>query len=94
MNKDIKKLFEKAIKRAIELKDDDYLDYLLDNYERIESENALCYEAGKAEGRIEAKIEGKIEEKREIAKKLKSIGIPVDQIVTITELSLEEIEKL
>ena len=90
MNKDIKKLFEKAIKRAIELKNDDYLDYLLDNYERIESENALCYEAGKAEGRIEAIIEGK----REIAKKFKSIGIPVDQIVTITELSLEEIEKL
>ena len=42
------------------------------------------------EGRAEGKAEGKIE----IAKKLKTCGMPFDQINEITNLSIAEIEKL
>ncbi len=76
------KAFEKAIKRAIELNADDELAQLLDSYEKLERENASFYEAGK------------IEEKFEIARKLKSMGIPVEQIVLGTGLTAQEVEKL
>lgn len=49
---------------------------------------------GKIEGRIEGMAEGKAEEKREIAKKLKAIGIPIEQIKQATGLSSEDIEQL
>ena len=53
---------------------------------------------GRAEGRIEGKEEGlkegKMEGKMEIAKKMKQKNIPIEQIVEITELTKEEIEKL
>jgi predicted transposase/invertase (TIGR01784 family) len=49
---------------------------------------------GKVEGLIEGKAEGKVEEKLEIAKKLKTHGMPFDQISEITNLTTEEIEKI
>ena len=49
---------------------------------------------GKIEGRIEGMAEGKAEEKREIAKKLKAIGISIEQIKQATGLSSEDIEQL
>jgi len=49
---------------------------------------------GKIEGRIEGKIEGKIEGRYEIAKKMKLKGKPLDEIIELTELSKEEIDKL
>ena len=47
-------------------------------------------EIGKTEGIEIGKAEGKIE----IAKKLKTLGIPLDQISIATELSIEEIKKI
>ena len=41
-----------------------------------------------------AREEGRAEEKLEIAKKMKAKGQPLDLIVEITGLSIEEIEKL
>ena len=41
-----------------------------------------------------ARDEGRAEEKLEIAKKMKAKGQPLDLIVEITGLSIEEIEKL
>ena len=76
------KAFEKAIKRAIELNADDKLAQLLDSYEKLERENASFYEAGK------------IEERFEIARKLKCMGISVEQIVLGTGLTAQEVEKL
>jgi len=44
--------------------------------------------------RKEGELKGKLEEKREIAIKLISMNIPINQIAEITGLSKEEIEKL
>lgn len=49
---------------------------------------------GRIEGMAEGKAEGKAEEKREIAKKLKAIGISIEQIKQATGLSSEDIEQL
>ena len=49
---------------------------------------------GRIEGMAEGKAEGKAEEKREIAKKLKAIGIAIEQIKQATGLSSEDIEQL
>ena len=38
--------------------------------------------------------EGKMSEKKDIAKKMLEIGMDVEQIMKITDLSKEEIEKL
>lgn len=39
-------------------------------------------------------LEGRLKEKSEIAKNLMEIGMPLQQIVTVTGLTQEEIEKL
>ena len=49
---------------------------------------------GRAEGIAKGKAEGRAEGKAEVARNLKSIGIPIDQITMATGLSKEEIEKL
>jgi predicted transposase/invertase (TIGR01784 family) len=53
---------------------------------------------GKAEGLIEGEAKGiakgKLEEKLEIAKNLKNMGIPLEQIMKATSLTTEEIEKI
>ena len=41
-----------------------------------------------------ARDEGKAEEKKEIAKKMKDSGKPIEEIIELTELTKEEIEKL
>ena len=46
------------------------------------------------EGLTEGKIEGRGERDMEIAKKLKSRGMPFEQISEITDLTIEEIEKI
>lgn len=49
---------------------------------------------GRAEGRVEGRVEGEIKKAKEIAKTLKSMGVPMDMIVQSTQLSAEEIEQL
>ena len=51
-------------------------------------------EEGIGKGMAEGRAEGKAEGKAEVARNLKSIGIPIDQITMATGLSKEEIEKL
>ena len=46
------------------------------------------------DGELKGKIEGKIEERTEIARVMKSDGLPFDIISKYTGLSIEEIEKL
>ena len=62
-------------------------------YARIEG-----IEEGKKEGKIEGIKEGKIEGMKEnsieIAKKMKSDNIPLEDIMKYTNLTIEEIEKL
>ena len=49
---------------------------------------------GRAEGLAEGRVEGEIQKAKEIAKTLKSMGVPMDTIVQSTQLSAEEIEQL
>lgn len=49
---------------------------------------------GLAEGRQEGFEKGRIEEKRENARKMKSLNLPPETIHQITDLPIEEIEKL
>jgi predicted transposase/invertase (TIGR01784 family) len=46
---------------------------------------------GRAEGLAERKAEDKAEVPRDMARKMKAIGMPVDDIAKITGLSAEEI---
>jgi predicted transposase/invertase (TIGR01784 family) len=49
---------------------------------------------GHVEGHAEGHAEGTAESKLEIARKMKKMGLPVSQIVEVTGLSLETIERL
>lgn len=48
----------------------------------------------RASGQAEGRKEGRKEKQLEIAKKMKNKKIPVEEIIEITELTKEEIEKL
>ena len=49
---------------------------------------------GHAEGLAEGRAEGRVEEKLENARRMKSKGYPLDDIVDITGLTIEEINAL
>lgn len=49
---------------------------------------------GRAEGRAEGKEEGRLEERKTNAKKMKSLGIPVNTISQITGLPVKDIDSL
>ena len=49
---------------------------------------------GKEEGLIEGLEKGKKEQAYETAKKLKNLGLPIETIVSVTNLTKEESEKL
>lgn len=49
---------------------------------------------GRAEGKVEGRAEGKAEEKRTIARKMKVIGLTLEQIKIATGLTENEIEAL
>ena len=77
---------DEAFKRKVELKE---------KYER-DMNSAIHYgkEEGMKKGLQEGLQEGKISEKKNIAKKMLEIGMDVEQIMKITDLPKEEIEKL
>lgn len=52
------------------------------------------WDDGHTEGYKEGRAEGRAEEAREIAQRMKGLGLPIDTIASITHLSPEEIEKL
>jgi hypothetical protein len=49
---------------------------------------------GKVEGKAEGKVEGKAETTRKLALNLLRIGMNLEQIAEVTELSLEEVQAL
>ena len=49
---------------------------------------------GHAEGLADGRAEGRVEEKLENSRRMKSKGYPLDDIVVISGLTIEEIEKL
>jgi len=80
------KIFERifAVAEIAKLTPEEYRAYIdnLNSYRDLK--NALDY----------AEAKGKAEEKIEIAKELKSLGVPYEQISVATKLSIEKIEKL
>ena len=77
---------DEAFKRKVELKE---------KYEK-DMNSAIHYgkEEGMKKGLQEGLHEGKMSEKKDIAKKMLEIGMDVEQIMKITDLSKEEIENL
>ena len=73
---------DEAFKRKVELKE---------KYEK-DMNSAIHY--GREEGMKKGLQEGKTSEKKNIAKKMLEIGMDVEQIIKITDLPKEEIEKL
>ena len=65
-------------------------DYALKHYR-----DALCLlDGARMEGLREGRLEGIQEEKSTMAKKMKAMGMSLDDIQSISGLSLEDIEKL
>ena len=54
----------------------------------------MFIEIGEENGRIEGEKVGLEKGKTEIAKKMKKLGKPIEEIIELTELTKEEIEKL
>ena len=77
-------------------------DYIAYMEEQISDARAEWLAEGEARGRAEGLVEGeskgkymgKMEAQLEIARNLKSLSLPEDQIATATGLSIEEIRKL
>ncbi len=60
----------------------------------IIAQKAWVREEGKAEGLAEGEAKGREEGRNEVARNLKEMGLPVDQIVKATGLSREMIAAL
>ena len=100
------KIFEKMFEVAeiARLEPSEFRSYVdnLNSYRDLK--NCLDYAEAKGfdEGKIEGKMEGlaegiekgKIERNIEVAKQLKVLGIPIEQIAIVTKLSVNEIEKM
>ena len=61
-----------------------------DNYSVMKT----AHDKGKAEGRAEGKAEGRAEEKMDNARKMKTNGFAVEDIMDVTGLTAEEISAL
>lgn len=78
------------------LKEAEYQEYeaSLNAYQDIKNSVDWAHLKGKLEGRIEGRIEGKLEGKTEIVLKMYQKGFSIEDIVEITGLSIEEIQKI
>ena len=92
------KSVDKAKKVLEEISQDERERYLAELRQKyIMDQKAIAdagYDKGVNQGRKEGLEQGKQQEKLEIAKKLKEIKLPIEEIIDITGLSKEEIEKL
>ena len=94
-----KKDTEKLVNRAKELSSDDGYIRLFDeeeNYKELirNTELAEAHEKGKLEGKLEGRLEGSEEKALEIAKKCLEKNMDINTIAELTDLSIEEINKL
>ena len=100
------KFLKQAKEELAYLSGDENFKFLVEDRTRFLMDQAAreqkSFSDGKAEGKAEGLAEGKAkglsegEKKKqlEIAKKMKSKNIPIDEIIELTELSKDEIEKL
>jgi predicted transposase/invertase (TIGR01784 family) len=96
------RVFEKmlSVAEVAKLTHEEYLQYIesfkvyRDYKNSIDSAMEEGIEKGIAKGKIEGRAEGKAEGKLEIAQKLKISGMSFNKISEITDLTVEEIEKI
>ena len=92
------KIFERMFAAAeiARLSSEEYRAYVenLNSYRDLKNSLDYAEARGRKEGRKEGRAEGEKSKAIEIAKKLKSLGISLEQISTATKLSIEEIEKV
>ena len=88
----------KAIKKAKEvleqISQDEHEIYLAELREKYILDKNSLEDGAREEGREEGRQEGREEEKRELAKKMKVKNMDIHDIIEITGLTKEEIEKL
>ena len=92
------KIFEKifSVAEISKLSHEEYLQYMesFKVYRDYKNSIDTARDEGEAKGKAEGKAEGEKLKTIEIAKELKSLGIPFDQISVATKLSIEKIEKI
>lgn len=98
MNKMERNAYYKHLDNIVILRDNIYTEReegrLEGRAEGREEGRAEGREEGRAEGRAEGKEEGRLEERKTNAKKMKSLGIPVNTISQITGLPVKNIDSL
>lgn len=98
MNKIERNAYYKHLDNIVILRDNIYTEReegrLEGRAEGREEGRAEGREEGRAEGRAEGKEEGRLEERKTNAKKMKSLGIPVNTISQITGLPVKDIDSL
>lgn len=98
MNKMERNAYYKHLDNIVILRDNIYTEReegrLEGRAEGREEGRAEGREEGRAEGRTEGKEEGRLEERKTNAKKMKSLGIPVNTISQITGLPVKDIDSL
>jgi len=92
------KIFEQifSVAEIAKLTPEEYRTYVdnLNSYRDLKNSLDYAEAKGKAEGIAEGIAEGKAEGKVEIVKKAKVLGFSIEQIQQLTNLSIEEIEKI
>lgn len=98
MNKMERNAYYKHLDNIVILRDNIYTEReegrLEGRAEGREEGRAEGREEGREEGRTEGKEEGRLEERKTNAKKMKSLGIPVNTISQITGLPVKDIDSL
>lgn len=98
MNKMERNAYYKHLDNIVILRDNIYTEReegrLEGRAEGREEGRAEGREEGREEGRAEGKEEGRLEERKTNAKKMKSLGIPVNTISQITGLPVKDIDSL
>ncbi len=104
LNHERKELVEMAIKKNLtveeamaiydELEADEALQYKIYLRRKFILDNNNLWRTRIEEGRQEGKQEGLKEERKKIIKSMKKSGMPNEEIARVTELTLEEVEKI
>ena len=86
--------FEKAELANLAPAERDSYENSLKTYRDLKGVIDTAFDEGKLEGKLEGRLEGKLEGKLEVAKSAKQMGLSTNDIIKITGLSEDQIERL
>jgi len=84
----------RAVAVLKELSEDERTRLLEESYQKARWDEELRIETASSEGRMEGRVEGLAEGARKVAIKMLRTNMPIQTIVLMTELPIEEIEGL